>query len=227
MCGRVSMSQPVSVVRKYIQKTFDIEDLPDTIRLPRYNMAPGQTLVTVLSDGKRHRIGEIKWGFVPPFAKDEKIGYSMINAKSETLAEKPSYKESFRSRRCVVLADGFYEWKTDGKAKQPYRFHLGEGTLFALAGLWTQKTREDDTKLFTCTIVTTSANADMEDIHDRMPVILEGEALAKWLDVRLTDLTALQAILRPFPAGRLIRYPVSDLVNKPQNESPDCVKPLE
>lgn len=227
MCGRVSMSQPKSVVRQYLQKTFDIDDLPDTIRLPRYNMAPGQTLVTVLNDGKKHRVGEIKWGFVPPFAKDEKIGYSMINAKSETLAEKPSYKDSFRSRRCVVLADGFYEWKTVGTSKQPYRFTMGEGTLFALAGLWTQYVKEDGSKLFTCTIVTTQASEDIADLHDRMPVILEGEDLATWLNPSATDLQALTKILKPLQTGRLVRYPVSDLVNKPQNETPDCIRPLE
>jgi putative SOS response-associated peptidase YedK len=214
-------------VREYLQKAFDIDDLPETIRLPRYNMAPGQTLVTVLNDGKRHRVGEIKWGFVPAFAKDEKIGYSMINAKSETLAEKPSYKDSFRSRRCVVLADGFYEWKTDGSSKQPYRFHMGEGTLFALAGLWTQYVKEDGSKLFTCTIITTQANEDLADLHDRMPVILEGEDLSTWLNPNATDLQALTKILKPFPGGRLVRYPVSNLVNKPQNDSPDCIKPLK
>ncbi|MCK7485019.1 MAG: SOS response-associated peptidase [Bacillus subtilis] len=138
--------------------------------------------MTVLSDGVRYRVGELKWGLVPPFASDPKIGYSMINAKSETLFEKPSYRASIAKKRCVILADGFYEWKTEGSQKIPHRIVLKDQKLFAMAGLWSAYQREDGSKLFTCTIITTQANPLVATIHDRMPVILEGANLKEWLD---------------------------------------------
>src|SRR3990172_2064564 len=167
------------------------------------------------------------WGLVPFWAKEPSIGYKMINAKSETLSEKPSFRKPFKEKRCLVLADGFYEWeKTDKKNKVPYRFVLKNRQPFAFAGLWdVWKTPEGDT-LLSFTIITTRANELMERIHDRMPVILNEKDEAKWLDPEFKDTDKLSSLLQPYPSEQMVAYKVSTIVNSPKNDTPSCIEPV-
>ena len=169
----------------------------------------------------------MRWGLVPFWAKEASIGYKMINAKSETLAEKPSFRKPFKEKRCLVLADGFYEWeKTDKKNKVPYRFVLKNRQPFAFAGLWdVWKTPEGDT-LLSFTIITTRANELMERIHDRMPVILNEKDEAKWLDPEFKDTDKLSSLLQPYPSEQMVAYKVSTIVNSPKNDTPSCIEPV-
>ena len=169
----------------------------------------------------------MRWGLVPFWAKEPSIGYKMINAKSETLTEKPSFRKPFKEKRCLVLADGFYEWeKTDKKNKVPYRFVLKNRQPFAFAGLWdVWKTPEGDT-LLSFTIITTRANELMERIHDRMPVILNEKDEAKWLDPEFKDTDKLSSLLQPYPSEQMVAYKVSTIVNSPKNDTPSCIEPV-
>ncbi|MBE0701161.1 MAG: SOS response-associated peptidase, partial [Acholeplasmataceae bacterium] len=160
-------------------------------------------------------------------AKDEKIGFSMINAKSETLGEKPSFYPSFKTKRCVILADGFYEWKKEQKQKTPMRIVLKDQKIFPMAGLWSTYQRSDGSKFFTCTIITTSANDLMASIHDRMPVILTEENQKAWLNPRNTDLDMLSKVLVPYDSTKMHAYLVSNLVNKASNDLYECIQPIE
>lgn len=194
---------------------------------PRDNIAPSQNSPTLVVKEDRRVLVMMRWGLVPFWAKETSIGYKMINAKSETLTEKPSFRKPFKEKRCLVLADGFYEWeKTDKKNKVPYRFVLKNRQLFAFAGLWdVWKTPEGDT-LLSFTIITTRANELMERIHDRMPVILNEKDEAKWLDPEFKDTDKLSSLLQPYPSEQMVAYKVSTIVNSPQNDTPACIKPV-
>lgn len=219
MCGRVSVAITVSDLKIYLDKTYGIKEISKDIQLPRYNVSPGQSVIALLSDGTKFRCGLIHWGFVPPFSKDKKIAYQMINAKSETLRVKKAFKGSFETKRCVILADGFYEWQTQQTSKQAYRITMPHKGVFGMAGLYTIW-HDEDKKFFSTTIITTSANGDMSKIHDRMPVILS-EAEAKiWLDPSHKDLDFLQQLLKPFK-DTLNIYPVSSKVNDSSYDEED------
>lgn len=226
MCGRFTLSLDLTEVEKYLSDEYQIYNPELNIKLPRFNVAPGQQLLSIISDGTGYRAGTLKWGFVPFFASDEKIGYKMINAKSETIADKPSFKQSFYNKRCIILADGFYEWKKEGKDKTPYRMVLKDRNIFGFAGLWSSFTKEDGSKLFTCTIITTAPNTLMVDIHDRMPVILSKEDERIWLDPKVKDKEVLQSLLKPYNDDLMEAYPVSSLVNSVKNDVSSCIDPL-
>ena len=193
--------------------------------MPDYNIPPGVDIWAIrnkVSTGKP-TIAKLRWGLVPSWAKDPKIGYRMINARSETVAEKPAFRSAFKQRRCIIPADGFYEWKRVGKNKTPYFIHLKDNEPFAMAGLWERWTSPDGGKLDSCTILTTSPNELMQELHDRMPVILAPDAIGTWLNsessaANLSDLT------QPFSSGKMDAYPVSTLVNSPKNNSPECLE---
>lgn len=193
---------------------------------PRYNIAPTQPVPVVANDGQPY-ITFFQWGLVPSWAKDPSIGNRMINARAETLAEKPSFRAAYRRRRCLILADGFYEWRAEPgqRAKTPLAIRLRSGAPFAFAGLW-EVWRPDDTPLLTCTIITTEPNALMAPIHDRMPVILPRSAYATWLDPAERSPHDLQHLLTPYPAEEMLAYPVSTLVNNPANDVPECIAPV-
>jgi putative SOS response-associated peptidase YedK len=196
---------------------------------PRYNIAPTQTVITVTDDGAR-RIEQMRWGLIPRWAKDAKIGSSLINARAETLAEKPSFRNALRRNRCLIPADGFYEWTagSGGRRKRPLRVTLRSGEPFAFAGLWDEWTPPDgQPPLRTCTIVTTTPNELMAQYHHRMPVILTPETEAIWLDPEVADLDRLLALLVPYPAKEMTAYYVSDVVNSAANDVVQCVLPLE
>ncbi len=194
--------------------------------LQPYNIAPSQPVAVVANDGK-NTLDYYLWGLIPSWAKDPSIGSRMINARSETLSEKPSYRNAFRRRRCLVLADGFYEWKASPakKSKIPMYIQLKDGKPFALAGLWEDWQGPEGSRILSCTIITTQPNSFMKDIHDRMPVILPESAYAAWLDPVEANPALLQPLLQPYPADAMRAYEVSTLVNSPGNELAACILP--
>jgi len=188
MCGRFTVTVSYEELTRHLTKTYQIDPLDLQTKLPRYNISPGQEIISVINDGRKNRVGLLKWGFIPSFAKDENIGFSMINAKAETLSEKVSFKESLRFKRCVVLADSFYEWRKDGKDKTPYRFLLKDQKLFPIASLFSTYQKTDGTKIHSVTLITTKPNDLVKDIHNRMPVILNEKDQAIWLDPSITNI---------------------------------------
>ena len=225
MCGRITLSTD----KDDLQSRWGFIDPIGVLDLikPRYNIAPSQNSPTLMVKEDRRVLVMMRWGLVPFWAKEPSIGYKMINAKSETLSEKPSFRKPFKEKRCLVLADGFYEWeKTDKKNKVPYRFVLKNRQPFAFAGLWdVWKTPEGDT-LLSFTIITTRANELMERIHDRMPVILNEKDEAKWLDPEFKDTDKLSSLLQPYPSEQMVAYKVSTIVNSPKNDTPSCIEPV-
>jgi len=222
MCGRFTQSQSAEV----IAKAFDVANVP-TIT-PRYNIAPTQSVGTILQTGEDSReFRLLRWGLIPSWAKDIQIGAKLINARAETVAEKPSFRSAFRHRRCLVIADGFYEWQPQKRKKQPFYCRLNNGQPFAFAGLWERWEGADGEKIDSCTLITTEANELMNPIHDRMPVILDPKAYDLWLDPQVQKSELLQALLRPYAAEEMTAYPVGTQVNKPVNDSPECIQPDE
>ncbi|UII57563.1 SOS response-associated peptidase [Cytobacillus spongiae] len=216
MCGRYSLSEN----KAELQAQFQFEMLEELN--PRYNIAPSQNILAVGSNGQRRKGSFLQWGLVPFWADNPKIGYKMINARSESIDEKPSFKHAFKKRRCLILADGFYEWKKENGHKQPYRFVMKDQKPFAFAGLY-EVWKKSDHPLVTCTIITTTPNEVTEEIHDRMPVILPADTYDLWLDPKNEDVTMLKSLLTPYPAEQMIKYPVSTLINSPKNDQIDCL----
>jgi putative SOS response-associated peptidase YedK len=223
MCGRFSLATD----QKTLAETFTEFEIPEELG-PRYNIAPSQPVAVVVNNGQ-NKVEFFQWGLIPSWAKDPQIGQRMINARAETLAEKPSFKTAYRRRRCLVLADGFYEWRKEpnSKAKTPMYIRLVSGEPFAFAGLWESWHRADDSTILSCTIITTTPNEFMAEIHNRMPVILPPDAYAAWLDPAERNPDQLQGFLKPYPAEQMTAYPVSRVVNSPQNDTPDCIVPVK
>lgn len=221
MCGRFTLT----ISPEQLQQAIPGLSAPSEMA-PRYNIAPSQPVAVVPNDGQR-RLDYYIWGLIPSWAKDPAIGNRMINARAETLAEKPSFRAAFRRRRCLIPADGFYEWQqTPGqKAKTPFYIRLKSGEPFAFAGLWENWNAPDGSQVLSCAIITTAPNALMEPIHNRMPVILPPAAYDRWLESDEQNPAALQNLLQPFPAQAMIAYPVSSLVNRPENDVAACIQP--
>jgi putative SOS response-associated peptidase YedK len=226
MCGRFSLNQ----TGDDLANAFGLSPVPSVV--PRYNIAPSQPVATVVATAETPEpyFDFRLWGLIPSWAKDPAISSRLINARAETVVEKPSFRAAFKRRRCLILADGFYEWETlsGHKTKQPHYIFLKDHSPFAFAGLWEHWS--DPTsggELQTCTILTTAPNELMAPIHTRMPVILPPEDYAAWLAPDYYQPPVLQAMLRPYDAEAMDRYPVSTLVNKPQNDLPGCIDPLE
>ena len=223
MCGRYSLTTPSEGLRAL----FDFIEQPNLA--PRYNIAPTQEVAAVRleEDGKRH-FRWLKWGLVPSWAKDLSIGSRMINARSETLAEKPAFRSAFKQRRCLILADGFYEWRVEGKGpKQPYRITLADGGPFAFAGLWERwRDKKSGESVDSCTIATTLANDALESIHHRMPVILPPADYGMWLDTTESS-DRVQALLRPAPNDQIRFHAISTRVNKVANDDATVIEPID
>jgi putative SOS response-associated peptidase YedK len=183
-----------------------------------------QQIPAVIHDGTRNRLGELRWGLVPSWSRDDKGGSTRINARAETLLEKASFKGLIRSRRCIIPADGFYEWKQGPEGKQPMRIVLPERRIFSLAGLYDIRVDEEGNRLSTCTIITTEPNSLMADIHNRMPVILTPEAEAQWLDRSNEDIPSLLRLLQPYDSSQMRAYPVSAAVGNVRNDYPELIK---
>lgn len=215
MCGRTSLFTPVERLEARFDATVD------RALSPRYNVAPGDDLA-VVTDDRPDRIDLLRWGLVPSWVDDAGDWPSPINARAETLAEKPAFRDAFERRRCLVLADGFYEWTGVRGTKQPYRVALEDDAPFAMAGLW-ERRRADDEVLTTCTVVTTTANETVAPLHDRMPVVLSPDEESVWLSDGTGD--ERRSLLDPYDGGDMRAYPVSRAVNDPANDGPEIVRP--
>jgi putative SOS response-associated peptidase YedK len=221
MCGRYTLvTDPEQLMMR-----FHLESLPISIQ-PRFNIAPGQLIPVIIASQGKRRIGELRWGLIPAWAQDEKMGYKLINARAETLMEKPSFRNLIARKRCIIPADGFYEWKQTGKGKQPMRIQMKSGELFAFAGLYDTWTRPDGQKVHSCTIITTEPNDVVSDIHNRMPVILKPDDEEVWLDREKDDARLLQSLLIPYDARQMRAYPVSAMVGNPRNDVPECIEEI-
>jgi putative SOS response-associated peptidase YedK len=221
MCGRFTLT----VDPADLQDVFGDFIFP-TQFAPRYNIAPSQPVLAIPNDGK-NKADFFLWGLIPSWAKDPTIASKLINARGETVAEKPSFRGSFKYKRCLISADGFYEWKAEAgkKAKTPYFIHMKNRKPFAFAGLWDEWHSPDGNMLRTCTIITTSPNELMSDLHNRMPVILDKSQFADWLNPMPQTLENLIHLLQPFPAEKMSAYPVSTLVNAPSNDRAELIAP--
>lgn len=222
MCGRFTLTDP----NADIAVQFGLPDIPD-IR-PRYNVAPTQPVaaVRVKAGDENRELVMLHWGLIPFWAKDPNIGARMINARSETAAEKPSFRTAFRRRRCLVIADGFYEWQKQDGSKQPFFIHLRDARPFAFAGLWEHWEGPDASEIESCTLLTTEPNDLIRPVHNRMPVILDPEDYTLWLDPKVQEPGLIQPLMRPYPSQHMNAYPVSRFVNSPGNDSPKCIEPL-
>lgn len=222
MCGRFIMTFDPAQLRD----AFPWLDIREDWE-PRFNIAPTQPVAVIPNRGD-NRLDFFQWGLIPAWAKDPSIGSRLINARAETLAEKASFRNAYRRRRCLILADGFYEWKVIAgqKRKQPILIKMQSGDPFGFAGLWETWSSPEGSQLNSCTIITTEPNELVREIHNRMPVILEKEAHALWLDPAEKKHQELQHLLKSYPAGEMVAFPVSTLVNSPNNDNPACVIPL-
>ena len=227
MCGRFVSSSPPDEIARY----FDADPPAEAAMEPNYNVAPTSDIYVVLADGGVRRVTPMHWGLVPFWAKSPAIGNKMINARADGLADKNAYRHAFRKKRCLVPADGFYEWrKTAGeKAKQPFYIHRADGEPLALAGLWEEwrPSKDSDERLRSTTIITTTPNELMATIHDRMPVILPPSAWEAWLDPDNADLETLGKLLVPAPDGLLTMHPVSKDVGNVRNQGAHLIEPID
>ena len=222
MCGRYSLTaDPAELAKRF---EFEFESDEEAVK-QRFNIAPTQQVLTVVS-GEVRRASFMRWGLIPPWAKDASIGSRLINARVETVAEKPSFRDALRRRRCLVLADGFYEWQKTGSTKRPVRIVMQTGETFAFAGIWSAWKDPAGSRIESCAIITTTANDLLRPIHHRMPAILPEELEALWLDAPYDHYFPLTELLAPHPADAMKAYEVSTLVNSVSNDSPEIATPM-
>jgi putative SOS response-associated peptidase YedK len=224
MCGRYKLSRRKQVVEEYFDCASGEEDWS-----PRFNIAPTQPVLVMRQNPKEpiRDLSLLRWGLVPSWAKDSSTAASMINARAETASTKPAFRDALKSRRCLIPADGFYEWVRTGKAKQPYCFEVNEGELFAFAGIWDRWKDPSGDWVKTCSILTTTPNAVTAAVHDRMPVILDPDAYDVWLDPGMTNVAAASELLKPFDARLMRCNPVTTRINHVANDDQECSVPLE
>lgn len=223
MCGRFTLRH----LGEAIASAFQLHEVPQL--QPRYNIAPTQPVSTILltpENSNQRQIYQLHWGLIPSWAKDPKMGARLINARAETVGEKPSFRSAFRHRRCLVVADGFYEWQRQENKKKPFYFLLQNDQPFAFAGLWERWKSPDGKETQSCTILTTEANDLLRPIHDRMPVILDPKDYDLWLDPAVQNTELLQQLLRPYQPEAMTSYAVSTKVNNPTNNTPECINSL-
>jgi len=223
MCGRFTLTVDPS----QLQEAFGDFTFPSQFA-PRFNIAPSQPVLAIPNDAK-NTADFFSWGLIPSWSKDPTIATRLINARGETIAEKPSFRGSFKYKRCIIPVDGFYEWKSQSgeKTKTPYFIHMKDHAPFAFAGLWDEWHSPDGSTLRTCTIITTEPNELMATLHNRMPVILNQKDYAQWLGAAPQTPDHLLHLIKPFPSDKMSAYAVSTLVNKPGNDRPECVVPLQ
>jgi putative SOS response-associated peptidase YedK len=224
MCGRYRLSRRKQILEEHFDSVSGMEDWS-----PRYNIAPTQSVPVIRQKPKEpvRELSLLQWGLVPTWAKDSSVAAKMINARSETASTKPAFSDALRFRRCLVPADGFYEWRKTGKVKQPYCFEINDGELFAFAGIWDRWKDASGKTLESCSILTTTPNAVTSSVHDRMPVILNPDTYDFWLDPGMEDVATVSELLRPCD-GRLMRcFPVSSRVNSVINDDEECSRPTQ
>ena len=225
MCGRYVSSSSVAVLESYLS----VDEVKADPLEERYNVAPTDPVYAVVERDGARLLGTMKWGLVPWFSKDPKTGAKMINARAESVPTKPAFRRAFEKRRCLIPADGFYEWqKREGKSKLPFFIHGADGRPIVFAGLWeVWRESEEAEPLRTCSIITTTANDLLRPIHDRMPVVLPPERWAEWLDPTNDDFEGLRSLLAPAPNDLLELYPVSTKVNSVRNDGPELLERVE
>lgn len=223
MCGRFTLT----IDPGHLQQAFPWAIIPDDLT-PRYNIAPSQPVAVIPNTGD-NTLSLYRWGLIPSWSKDPSIGDRMINARSETLSEKPSFRSAYRRRRCLILSDGFYEWQQipGSRGKQPVFVRFNDKRPFAFAGLWEIWNSPDGSEVRSCTIITTKPNSLLEPIHNRMPVILPSEVYNDWLSPEDRQSTQLNHLLVPYPSSEMVAFPVSRKVNSPQFDSPDLIIPVD
>ena len=219
MCGRFKLA----ATSRFVAEHFDLAEVP--FLEPRYNVAPGQTVLVVRPSSGARQLAALHWGLVPSWAKDVKIGYRLLNARCETVEEKPAFRAAFRKRRCLIPADGFFEWQKTGRKKQPFLFQVNDG-LFAFAGLWEHWQNSDGETLESCTILTTEANELVRPLHDRMPVIVAPADYASWLEPQVVAEEEVDRLFRPFAATAMTAMAVNPWVNDARHEGPLCIEPV-
>jgi putative SOS response-associated peptidase YedK len=218
MCGRFAQRTDP----KRLAKAFNVEEVPNVE--PRYNIAPTQDILGVFGSSDRREMTFYKWGLIPSWAKDASMGAKLINARSETVTEKPSFREAFKKRRCIIPADGFYEWQITGSKKQPFFFRMRDELPFGFAGLWERWQGKGGEVLNSCTILTTEANEALRPVHDRMPVILHPEDYELWLNADVRKLDLIKGMLQPYPAEEMVGYAVSTSINSPRSQGEHLAK---
>jgi len=223
MCGRFTLFTHFET----IVDRFNIESaIEESLYNPNYNVAPSQSVLSVINDGTKNRLGYLRWGLIPSWSKDMKIGYKLINARAETIAKKPSFRHAYKKKRCLIIADSFYEWKRTEERKIPMRIKLKDNQPFAMAGLWEAWKSPDHKPIYSCSVITTQPNKLMAEIHDRMPVILKPEDEKIWLDTSNPDVNSLSKLLVPFDYNQMEAFEVSSDVNSPNNNSPQLIQQL-
>jgi putative SOS response-associated peptidase YedK len=224
MCGRCRLSRRKELVEEYFDTVSDELDWN-----PRYNIAPTQPVPVIRQDPKEpiRELSQMKWGLIPFWSKDPSGAAKMINARSETASTKPAFRDPLKFRRCLLPADGFYEWKRTATSKQPYCFEVGDGELFAFAGIWDRWKEPSGGWIKTCSILTTTPNTVTSPVHDRMPVILDPDSYDLWLDPNMTDVDAASELLKPCDASQMRCYPVSTRINHVANDDAECSAPVE
>jgi putative SOS response-associated peptidase YedK len=223
MCGRYRLSGRKQFIDEHFESVASDEDW-----VPRYNIAPTQPVPVIRQNPKEpvRELSLVRWGLIPSWT-NASVGASMINARSETVATKPTFRDALKSRRCLIPADGFYEWRKTGKAKQPYCFEVNEGELFAFAGIWDRWKDPSGNWIKTCSILTTTPNAVISAVHDRMPVILDPGSYDLWLDPGMRDVAAASELLKPYDSRLMRCYPVSTRINHVANDDEECSRPVE
>jgi putative SOS response-associated peptidase YedK len=222
MCGRFTLFTDI----EEIKERFDIQGSFDGEYQFSYNIAPSQSVLSVINDGTRNRLGYLRWGLIPFWAKDEKVGYKMINARAETIAEKSSFKNAYKKKRCLIIADSFYEWKKTPERKIPMRIKLKNHAPFGMAGLWESWKSPEGISIYSCSVITTVPNELMTSIHDRMPVILKPEDEKDWLNPSVNDPAYLQQYLNSFDSEQMEAFEVSTDVNSTKNNSPNLIQQI-
>ncbi len=221
MCGRFTLATS----GESLAVQFELPATPQVA--PRYNIAPTQPVAVVrVNDAGKKELTHLHWGLIPAWAKDPGMGARMINARAETVAEKPAFRAAFKYRRCLIPADGFYEWQKLNGKKQPMYIMAQDGGVLAIAGIWERWMSPDGSEIESCSLLTTSPNELLQPIHDRMPVIIAAADYDAWLDPQAQRPETLQPLLRPYPAALMTAYPVGPLVNSPFNDTPDCIRPV-
>ena len=220
MCGRYTLTTPVEILAEEFGLSGPLPEIP-----PSYNVAPTEQVAAVIARDGGRRLEMLKWGLIPAWADDPEIGSRMINARSETAHEKPSFRRAFGERRCLIPADGFYEWQRTDNVKKPFHIRMKSGRPFAFAGLW-ESWKGSSSEIKSCTILTTEANGLVGEIHPRMPVVLAPEDYGLWLDADVREAELLLPLLQPYPDDVMEAYPVSRFVNNPSNDDERCVEPV-
>jgi len=223
MCGRFVQAQDPAEYAEHFGAALSVTES----LAPSWNVAPTNQIYAVAEHEDKRRLGTFRWGFIPWFAKDRKIGARLINARAETVHSKASFKDSLVNRRCLIPVDGFYEWeRMESGGKLPHYLFRKDGSPLALAGLWASWSDEEGDRITSCTVITTSPNDLVAPIHDRMPVVLVEGAWDRWLDPGFGDIEELRSMLTPLDPAVMAEYPVSTLVNRVANNFPECIEPL-